>query len=215
MADLERRAEVCILHLGSDENRFNRTSVSSINSVLDEVSATQGPVSLVVTGDGRFFSNGLDLDWLMTGEEAADAFVDDVHDLLHRFLRLDMVTVGAINGHAFAGGAMLAATLDFTVMRADRGYWCLPEVDLGLPLTPDMFAALESHIPRPALAEAALTGRRYSSAEAHQAGIVGFLASESELLDRAVEIAGANASKNREVIAAHKLLLYGPRSTAR
>lgn len=210
MIELEYRGEVCVLHLGSDENRLNRASVDGINQALDELTAIEGNVSLVVTGDGRFFSNGLDLEWLQTGAEEFGPFVTDVEAVLHRFMLIDMVTVGAINGHAFAAGAMLAATLDFTVMAGTRGWWCLPEVDLGLPVTPAMFVALQSHIPRPALAEAALTGRRYTGEQALAAGIVSRIAEPDQVLDQAIEIAAANSSKNRKVIAAHKALLHGP-----
>jgi enoyl-CoA hydratase/carnithine racemase len=104
---------------------------------------------------------------------------------------------------------MLAAAHDFRIMREDRGYWCLPEVDLGLPLTPVMYAVLDAHLPRPALAEAALTGRRYSGPEALAQGIVTELAAEEQLLERAVELAAAQAGKDRRVIAEHKRLLHG------
>lgn len=209
MTELEYRGEVCVLHLGGDENRFNRVFVDRVNAALDEVSSVEGNVSLVVTGDGKHFSNGLDLDWLQTGAEDFGPFINDVEALLHRFLMLDVITVGAINGHAFAAGAMLAATFDFTVMADGRGWWCLPEVDLGLPLTPRMFTALESHIPRPALSEASLTGRRYTGEQALAAGIVSQTADPDKVLDTAIEIAAGLSSKNRKMIAAHKALLHG------
>ena len=151
----------------------------------------------------------VDLEWLTTEGADDPGFIDDVHRMLHRVLGLDMVTVAAINGHAFAGGAMLATAFDFRIMREDRGYWCLPEVDLGLPLTTEMYAVLAAHLPREALADAALTGRRYSGAEAHALGIVTDVAPDAEVLDRAVEVATANAGKNRTVIAAHKRLIHG------
>lgn len=213
MIELEALGHVRVLRLRNGENRFNRYSVDAINSALDGVTATDGPVALVTIGDGKFFSNGLDLDW-MQGDGAADTeFLGDVHRLLERVLRLDVITVAAINGHAFAGGAMLAAAHDFRIMRADRGYWCLPEVDLGLPLTPVMYATVEAYIPRPALTDAVLTGRRFSGEEALQAGIVHEIHPADELLDRAVTIADAHVAKDRTVLHAHKILLHGP-STA-
>jgi enoyl-CoA hydratase/carnithine racemase len=210
MIKLETRGAVRILHLREGENRFNRSSVDAIHAALDEVERTDGPVALVTVGDGKFFSNGLDLDWMLADGAADAGFLDDVHRMLRRFLGLDLITVAAINGHAFAGGAMLATAHDYRVMREDRGYWCLPEVDLGLPLTPTMYAVLDAHLPRPALADAALTGRRYTGPEALAAGIVTEVAAEQALLDRAVELAAAHAGKNRQVIAEHKRLLYGP-----
>src|ERR1017187_9640538 len=115
----------------SGENRFNRQMVTELNKALDTVEAVNGPAALVTTGEGKFYSNGVDLDWLATRGENAAAFLDDVHRLLGRILGFPAITVAALNGHAFAAGAMFASAHDFIVMRQDRGYWCLPEVDLG------------------------------------------------------------------------------------
>jgi enoyl-CoA hydratase/carnithine racemase len=208
MIELRVEGDVRILHLREGENRFNRTTVDAIDAALDEVVAVRGPVALVTVGEGKFFSNGLDLEWMLADGAADEGFLDDVHAMLVRVLGLDLVTVAAINGHAFAGGAMLAAAHDLRVMRQDRGYWCLPEVDLGLPLTPVMYKVLEAHVPRPALAEAALTGRRFSGPEAEANGIVDAVAPADALLERAVALAAAQAGKDRQVIAAHKRLLH-------
>lgn len=207
--ELEASGDVRILRLREGENRFNRAVVDAVHAALDEVAAVDGPVALVTVGEGKFFSNGLDLDWMTTAGATDTGFLDDVHRMLQRVLGLDMVTVAAVNGHAFAGGAMLATAHDYRVMREDRGYWCLPEVDLGLPLTPVMYEVLAAHLPRPALADAALTGRRYSGPEALAAGIVTEVAAESDVLARAVELAGTLARKNRQVIGEHKRLLHG------
>jgi enoyl-CoA hydratase/carnithine racemase len=72
-----------------------------------------------------------------------------------------------------------------------------------------MFAAVASHLPRPTLAEATLTGRRYGGAEAVAAGIAAEAVAEDEVVPRAVELAGAMAGKDRGVIRAHKVLLHG------
>jgi enoyl-CoA hydratase/carnithine racemase len=209
MIELETRGDVRVLHMRNGENRYNRESVDALHAALDEVEAVEGPVALVTTGEGKFFSNGLDLDWLMSGADDTEGFIDDVHRMLGRVLGFPAVTVAAVNGHAFAGGGMLAVAHDFVVMREDRGYWCLPEVDLGLPLTPAMYAVVAAHVPRQTMHDAALTGRRYSASEALGAGIVDEVAAESDVVDRAVERAAELAGKNRDVIREHKRLLYG------
>jgi enoyl-CoA hydratase/carnithine racemase len=206
--ELETRGDVRVLRLDEDENRFNLESVAAIHACLDEVEAVEGPVALVTVGAGKFFSNGLDLDWIMSGAEGADRLVPEVHRILRRVLLLDMATVAAVNGHAFAGGAMLAAVHDYKVMREDRGYWCIPEVDLGLPLTPTMAAVLRAHVPPATLHEAALSGRRYTGPEALAAGIVDEVAAEDAVLDRAYDRAQALAHKDREVIGEHKRLFF-------
>jgi enoyl-CoA hydratase/carnithine racemase len=207
--ELEQRGDVWVLHMRNDENRFNRASIGALHAALDQVGAVDGPAALVTTGEGKFFSNGLDLDWLMGGGEGTEGFIDEVHRLLGRVLGFDTVTVAAVNGHAFAGGGMLAVAHDYLVMREDRGFWCLPEVDLGLPLTPAMYAVVAAHLPRQALHDSCLTGRRYSGPEALAAGIVDEVVAEADLVDRAVAIAAELAGKNRDVIREHKRLMHG------
>ena len=146
--ELEQRGDVWVLAMRSGENRFNRDSIDALHAALDRVEQIDGPVALVTTGEGKFYSNGLDLDWLMSSDAGANAatFIDDVHRLLGRVLGFAGVTVAAVNGHAYAAGAMLTCAHDYVVMREDRGYWCLPEVDLGLPLSPAMYGVVASRL---------------------------------------------------------------------
>lgn len=204
--DLDRVDDVFVLRWHDGENRCNRGSVDAWNAALDEVEAASAPRALVVVGHDRYWSNGLDLEWMQSSGEGM-GFLDDVHRLLGRLIGFPCITVGALNGHAFAAGAMLAAALDLRVMRDDRGYWCLPEADLGLPLTPIMDAVITAKLPRVTAHEAILTGRRYPAAEALAAGIVHATVPEAEVLDRAVSLAQANAGKL--VVDVHKRQLFG------
>ncbi len=207
MLEISQQGAVWVLRMDDGENRFNRGSIDAWHAALDAVEATDGACALVTTGTGKYFSNGLDLDWMR--EADTTGFIDDVHRLFGRVLGLDAFTVAAVNGHAFAGGAMLASAHDRIVMRADRGYWCLPEVDLGLPLTPAMYATVAAHLPRATLAEAVLTGRRYGGTAAVEAGIAAEAAADADVLDRAVAIASEMVDKDRTVLRAHKELLHG------
>jgi enoyl-CoA hydratase/carnithine racemase len=207
--DLTRDGDVRILTMDDGENRFDLASVAALHAALDEVEAVEGPCALVTTGTGKFFSNGLDLDWMMGGGEVPRDFVDDVHRLFGRVLALDVHTVAAVNGHAFAGGAMLAAAHDTIVMRVDRGFWCVNEVDLGLPFSPAMFATLETKLPKATLTDASLTGRRFGGEEAVAAGIATEAVPEAAVLPRAIEVAASMTGKNRDVIRAHKRYLRG------
>jgi enoyl-CoA hydratase/carnithine racemase len=162
----------------------------------------------VTTGAGKFFSNGLDLDWMGQAGDDAGPMVSDVQRLLGRLLRFPAITVAAVNGHAFAAGAMFASAHDYLVMRQDRGYWCLPEVDLGLPLTAAMYAVLAAKLPHATLHDAVLTGRRYDAPAALATGIVHHVVPEDAVLETAVALAASLADKSRSVIAEHKRLMY-------
>jgi enoyl-CoA hydratase/carnithine racemase len=209
MIDVETHDAVRVLRWRDGENRVNPDSMAAFHATLDDLEQIDGPLALVVTGEGKFFSNGLDLDRFGAAPEELGPTVEELHRLFGRLLVFPAYTVAAVNGHAFAAGAMLVSMFDHRVMRADRGYWCLPEVDLGLPLTEAMTAAVTARLPHPAAEEAMLTGRRYDGAEAMAAGIVHEVVAEDDVLPRAMAQATAVAAKDRVVVAAHKWALFG------
>jgi enoyl-CoA hydratase/carnithine racemase len=117
-------------------------------------------------------------------------------------------TVAALNGHAFAGGLMLALAHDLRLMRTDRGYACLPEVDLRLVLQPGMTALVQSKLRRQVVHEALVTGRRYGGADALARGLVDEALPDAELLPRAVAVAGELAQKDPATVAGLKRALH-------
>ncbi len=114
-----------------------------------------------------------------------------------------------MNGHAFGGGAQLAIAHDYVIMRADRGYWCLPEADLGLPLSPEMFAVITAKLPARTAQEAIMTGRRYGGSDAVAAGIAHRAVAEDRVLAEAIALAAPLAAKDRRTLVEHRRLLYG------
>jgi enoyl-CoA hydratase/carnithine racemase len=159
---LDRSGDVFVLDLGDTENRFHPDRLAAVDAALDEVERAEGPRALVTAATGKFFSNGLDLDWLAAHSEQAERYVRDVHALLARMLALPVITVAALQGHTFAAGAMLSLTHDVRVMRADRGFWCLPEADIGIPFTPAR-SAVQAR-PAPQTAHVAMTTARKAGA---------------------------------------------------
>jgi len=207
--DLERNGDVYVLHMRAGENRFNRGFLDALFAALDEVEKSEGPAALVTVGEGKFYSNGLDLDWMSgDGSGEVNEFISDVHRMFARFLGFTLPTVAAMNGHAFAGGGMMALGHDFRVMRSDRGYFCLPEADIGMPLTPGMNALITAKLPKVTAHEAIVTGRRYGAEECAAKGIVHEALPEAEVLPRAIEIARALTGKDRGTQAALKRRLY-------
>jgi enoyl-CoA hydratase/carnithine racemase len=201
--DLRRDGEVFVLRFDAGENRIHPEFLAALNGALDEVEASQGPAALVTTGAGKFYSNGLDVAGLAgLGGEALRAFLAELDRVFARVLSLPVASVAAINGHAFAAGGMLALAHDFRVMRADRGFFCLPEIDMamGQPLEPGMYAVIGAALPRPIFHEALITGRRYGGLDAAARGIVTEAVAEAEVLPRALGIARGMAGKDRETL---------------
>jgi len=212
MAYLETRDAVHVLYLGEpgggdDEARFHPDRLAEIHRLLDQVEQTEGPAALVTTNVGKFFTNGLDLEYIFPRMDELDAYLDTVHALYRRLVALPMPTIAAINGHAYGAGAMLATAHDFRHMRADRGFYCLPEVTLKMPFTHAMGALITRRLTPQVALEAMTTGRRYSGPEALERGIVDAVAEEADLLDgavaRAAELAplrGGNLGRMKEQI---------------
>ena len=213
---LERDGEVFLLDLGDGENRFNADWVAAVEAHLDEVSGRPAPRALVTKATGKFWSNGLDLEWMAANPSLLGDFLARVHELLARVLELDVPTVAALQGHTFAAGAMLALAHDQRVMRADRGFFCLPEVDIRIPFSEGMNALISARLSARTAHEAMTTGRRYGGTDASAAGIVEEAVDESRVLPRAIELAAALAQKDPATLGTIKQRLYaGPLATLR
>ncbi|MGH8861199.1 MAG: enoyl-CoA hydratase/isomerase family protein, partial [Jatrophihabitantaceae bacterium] len=177
---------------------------------LDAVESADGPRALVTTATGKFFSNGLDLDWLGQHADQFLPYVLSVQALLARVLALPVPSVAAIQGHSFAGGAMLALAHDFRVMRADRGFFCLPEVDINIPFTRGMSGLIQAKLTPKTAHEAMTTGRRYGGTDALAAGIVDAVAHEDDVLSTAIEMARPLAGKAGPTLGTVKARMYAP-----
>lgn len=110
------------------------------------MATAKGPRALVTSATGKFWSIGLDLDWVGANPEEFATYATSVHELFAQTLELPVPTVAAVQGHCFAAGAMLALSHDFRVMRADRGYFCLPEVDINIPFTAGMSDLIKARL---------------------------------------------------------------------
>jgi Delta3-Delta2-enoyl-CoA isomerase len=205
---LTRDGEVFLLDLGCDENRFNPAFVDAVEAHLNEVSSAAAPRALITKATGKFWSNGLDLEWMAAHQEQIEDFVPRVHGLLARMLELDVPSVAALQGHTFAAGAMFALAHDQRIMRADRGFFCLPEIDINIPFTTGMNALIAARLSPQVAHEAMTTGRRYGGHDADAADIVEEAVDAERLLDRAHEIAAALASKNPTTLGTIKQRLY-------
>ncbi|MFI7586776.1 enoyl-CoA hydratase-related protein [Spongisporangium articulatum] len=214
MPKLSRTDDVFVLDIGDTENRFHPDWVAEVNAALDEVEAADGPKALVTSATGKFWSNGLDLDWVMANGDRFMEYAALVQKLLARYLELPVPTVAAVQGHAFAAGAMLTLAHDLRVMRADRGFWCLPEVDIHIPFTEGMSSLIAARLTPQTAHVAMTTGQRFGGQDAVKAGIVDRAVGEDDVLLVAVELAASLAPKAGETLGTIKSRLYAPTLTA-
>lgn len=209
MIDLSREGDVFVLRMQHDENRFDADSIDGWNDALDRVEKADGPKALVTTGSGKFYSNGLDLDFMQS--EAAGGpgeYLTRVLAIMERVLFFPAYTVAAINGHAFGAGAQVALAHDARVMRSERGYFCMPEIDMRAPLHPGMTAIIKARLPHQTAHEVIVTGTRYGARAALERKIVDEVAPEEDVVPRAVEIAASYAAKAHPVMSTLKRGMY-------
>jgi enoyl-CoA hydratase/carnithine racemase len=196
---------VAVLRLDHGANAFDDAFVRAAHSALDEVEGTPDARALVTTGTAKYYSNGFDLTFLGGLErDALIEFLTTTEALLARTLTFPMPTVAAINGHAFGIGALYALAHDRRAMRRDRGWFCLPEVDLGMRFNAFQLQLIASRLPSATIQDATLTGRRYGGDDALAAGIVEVVTDEAALTSTAVALATAWAGKDRSNVAAMK-----------
>lgn len=207
-ATLDLRDGIAVLTLGDDENRFSPDWLDTVGAQLDTVEADAR--GLVTVGTGKFYSNGLDLDWLMANGERADWYVGRVHALFARILTFPLPTVAAVNGHAFGAGAMFAPAHDFRTMRADRGYYRFPEVDINIPFTPGMAALIQAKLSPQDAVVAMTTGHRYGGDDALAARLVDAIAPDDEVVGAAIERITPIAGKDRGTLGAIKTTMFAP-----
>ncbi|CAI2167823.1 11173_t:CDS:10 [Funneliformis geosporum] len=187
MVTLAREGPLFIMTMKTGENRFTTKFVEALFGALDEIEKVREendsePAALITTGEGKFFSNGLDLEHAIS----VPGFFDDYYlKLLTRVLTFPIPTVAAINGHAFAGGFMFALAHDYRVMRSDRGFLCMNEVDIPSPLHPGMAAIVRIKMTPKTYRDCILQAHKFTSTEALEQGLVEIIATENEVLEKA------------------------------
>ena len=217
MITLKKKDSIYFLTMDAEENRWNTTFVRNIAEVLDEIENDEGPGALITSSTNpKFFSNGLDLDWMQSPENHLDGgdrevFGEEFMFLMGRVITLPIPTVCAINGHAFGAGFMFALSHDIRIMREDRGFLCANEMQLGLPIPRPELALFKHKVPANAFFETVQLSKRWTGSDALDAGIIQGVSSLEELPEvvqnKAKEL--APLANNRKNFGHQKEMLYG------
>lgn len=164
--------------------------------------------AVVLTGAGRAFSAGADLRrYLDEGEPYARRFVPALDHLFRSVFELGKPVVAAVNGHAIAGGCVLAACADVTVMAEGRGRIGVPEMAVGVPF-PRVAVEVLRHAVGDVVARRMMMGAQtYPIGEAVSLGIVDEVVAPDDLLARALDRARALLSLPADTFALTKAQL--------
>jgi len=206
---VEKKDKVAVVTMNyKKENRFNPEFLKEMTDTLDELEKDAGTGALVVTGaEPKFWSNGLDLEYMMGLASQPDKIIEYltlVNGIFKRWCLYPKPTVAALNGHTFAAGLFMAAYCDFRVMREDRGWICMPEVDINIPLLPGMIAICRATMTQDGFRKLYYTGERLTGPQAKEIGFVERVCAEDQLLPTCVELAAGLAKKKTSTYAEMK-----------
>jgi enoyl-CoA hydratase len=198
---------VLALDLGRG-NAIDHPFIEALSAALD-AALTEGARSVVLTGRGKVFCGGLDLKTLAAYDHAEMArFVDAFDDCFRKVLAFPRPVVAAINGHALAGGAILAFACDHRVAQPGPFQIGLNEVELGISFPAGAFEIARRSVPERSIGAVLLEGRRFSPEEALAAGLVHALADDA--LAAATAQAARFAAGGVEAVADVKADLVAP-----
>jgi enoyl-CoA hydratase len=146
--------------------------------------------AVVLTGRGRIFSAGVDLKRLSAGgAEYIRRFLPALHRLYEAMFFHPKPVVAAVNGHAIAGGCVLACCADRRIIARDSGRIGVTEILVGVPFPALAFEIVRFAVPPRYLPEFALSGATYETDEALRRGWVDEVSESGQLVGRAVAVA--------------------------
>ena len=193
-------------------NKANALDASFLRAIADAVEAERPtpPRGLVLTAEGSIFSAGLDLPALLDLDRAAYVeLLEALHDACLALFTFPRPTVAAINGHAIAGGALLALACDQRLMAQGNGKFGLNEASLGLSIPGFCIEMVRYALERPILEKLLYGGLLYPSFKAHDMRVVDEMVEADNLLESAVE-AIVEATPSVDAFADIKQRLHAP-----
>lgn len=207
---LEFSGEIATVTLNRPEKRnaISSEMMAELVASFDEVEASPARV-LILTGAGKAFCSGMDLDALKAlATQSPAEQLEDARRLAHMCRRIwsfPKPTIAAVNGHAIAGGCGIATLCDFTIAvpEAKFGY---PEVRIGfLPAVVSIF--LVRQVGEKNARDLLLTGKTIDAAEAHRLGMVTQVVRAEGLLQAAQDLAATLLASSPASLRATKKLL--------
>jgi enoyl-CoA hydratase/carnithine racemase len=172
-------------------NCMTRDVMLEFEDLIHRVRDSRETRVLIVTGKGTAFSAGADVSGAKSvtdPKERSRIFAQRnkglsriIGRVFDTILRLDCMTIGAVNGFAVGGGWALAAALDFVVASEDAQFW-VPEVELGVPFGGGPAEVIAKRIGPWRAKEVMILCRHYSARQLYDMGMVNQVVKPAELM---------------------------------
>jgi enoyl-CoA hydratase len=192
-------------------NALDTEFCEALAARFQELAASSEAKAVVLTAEGKVFSAGVDLVRLSGGgADYVRRFLPSLHKLYDAVFFHPKPAVAAINGHAIAGGCVLASCADRRVMARGAGRIGVTELLVGVPFPARAFEVVRFAVPPQYLAEVTYSGAIYDGNAAVQRGWIDELAEPTELLDDAYAVAQELAALSPAAFAQTKAQIRQP-----
>ena len=192
-------------------NALNEAMVEEINGCLEGLEKDDTVRSIILTGQGKFFSFGFDIpEFLSYSKDAFIVFLTKFTNLYTRVFLFPKPVVGALNGHAIAGGCMLAMACDYRLMISGKAKISLNEINFGSSVFAGCVEMLKFWVGQRNAQSVVYSGSMLLTDEALQLGLIHQISAEENLRDDAMAVARDFAQKDRVAFASIKTLLRKP-----
>jgi enoyl-CoA hydratase len=173
--------------------------------------ASDGARAVVITGQGRIFSAGVDLHRILAGGAPyVERFLPSMTAAFQAIFRCPKPVVAAVNGHAIAGGCIIAAAADYRLMSGGNERIGIPELLVGVPFPVSVLEIMRFTLPANELQPAVYTGATHLPDEALRRGFVDCVVDPEQLEADALAVATRFAAIAPDLFAATKHDVRGP-----
>ncbi len=179
--------------------------LQAMSQALEDAASAR---AVVLTGSGGIFSGGVDLKRILSGREAyAREFVPLLDEVLEKLLVFPKPLITAINGHAIAGGCIVALAGDYRMMANGKGRIGIPEMKVGVPFPVSALELLAFVLPSEHLQNVVYTANTYTPEQAQTLGLVDEVVDADALMENAMQKARQLAAIPAETFAITKQML--------
>ncbi|WP_428634547.1 enoyl-CoA hydratase/isomerase family protein [Sedimenticola sp.] len=205
MLEINRHDAIAILNMKhGPANAMDLEFVRAVGDAFKELDADDCS-AVVMTGQGKIFSAGVDLPRLLEGGvEYVRQFLPALDDMIESAFLCRKPVIAALNGHAIAGGCLLACTADRTLMAAGKGRIGVPELRVGVPFPISAMEIMRSKLPANTFETIMTGGATYTPEMALEQGLINEIVDADQLLEKALTVAEDLGSIGREVFAVTK-----------
>ncbi len=210
--ELSRKGSLAVAAISRGKvNALNEEVLDDMRGCFEKLEKDHTVRSVVLTGSGPFFSFGFDIPGLYNlSQEAFTGFLVKFTELYRYLFLYPKPVIAAVNGHAIAGGCMLATACDYRLMASGKAKISLNEIAFGSTVFQSAVEILKYWVGQRNAQDILLSGEMYSAEQARDLGLVDGIANSEELMERARTVADSLGQRNPAAFAHMKKMLRLP-----